>query len=360
MLTRYDDIALVMSDLRFSAERVLPRDRADGGATLMSMALARQMLFLDPPDHNRLRKLFAKAFTPRRLEGLRPHIAEIANGLLDRAATAGIRIDFIGDFAAPLPVAVIAQMLGMPREDWPRLRVWSRAFGQLIAGRTLCASEFQQAEQDIGAFIEYCRGLITQRRQCPENDMLSDLIAVEEMGDRLSEQELIMNLILLFAAGHGTTTHLLGNGLLALLTHPDQWRRLLDDESIMSTAVNELLRFDAPIQVTSREASEDILLAGKLIRAGELVRVFLGSANRDPEHFTDPDTLDVRRSGARILSFGHGIHTCLGSALAKLEAEIAFTELIRRFPHARIEEQALQRAPSVSLRGLRRLTVTLG
>lgn len=360
MITRYDEVVAVLADPRFSAERVLPRGDASAPVGPVQKALSRQMLFLDPPDHTRLRKLFAKAFSPGRLEGLRPHILALVSELLDQAEKGGGAIDFMSDFAVPLPVTVIAQMLGVPAQDRDRLRQWSMSFGSLISGRALSPEEATAAQQGILAFIAYFRELIEQRRRQPQNDMLSDLIAVEEMGDRLSTQELIVNLILLVAAGHGTTTHLLGNGLLALLEHRDAWEQLGAEPEIAPSAVNELLRFDGPIQATGRAALEDIEIGGKIIRKGDYARVFLGSANRDETHFSDPDRLDLGRQGARILSFGHGIHTCLGAALARLEAQIAFSELARRFPKIKLDGTTLERVPSFVFRGFLSLPVALG
>jgi cytochrome P450 len=361
IISRYDDVAFVLADRRFSAERTLPNRAESGGAQVNAVqaALARQMLFLDPPDHSRLRALFTKAFTPNRLESLRPQILEMTTDLLDAAQDAGGCIDFIDDFAIPLPVTVIAQMLGVPVADRDRLRAWSVAFGKLISGRILSSAESLEAEQGILAFIRYFRELIAQRRRHPESDMLSDLIAVQEMGDRLSTEELIVNLILLLAAGHGTTTHLLGNGLLALSQNPRQWQLLAQDHGIAASAASELLRFDGPVQATVRDALEDVPIGGKAIAQGERVTVLLGSTNRDETRFPDPDTLDLRRSGARMLAFGHGIHTCLGAGLARLEAQIAFSELARRFPHLSIESETPERAPSIHFRGLQKLPIAL-
>ena len=361
IISRYDDVAFVLADRRFSAERTLPNRAESGGAQVNAVqaALARQMLFLDPPDHSRLRALFTKAFTPNRVESLRPQILEMTTDLLDAAQDAGGCIDFIDDFAIPLPVTVIAQMLGVPVADRDRLRAWSVAFGKLISGRILSSAESLEAEQGIMAFIQYFRELIAQRRRHPESDMLSDLIAVEEMGDRLSTEELIVNLILLLAAGHGTTTHLLGNGLLALSQNPQQWELLAQEPGIASSAVSELLRFDGPVQSTVRDALEDVAIGGKTIARGDRVTVLLGSTNRDETRFPDPDSLELRRSGARILAFGHGIHTCLGAALARLEAQVAFSELARRFPKLLIEIERPEWAPSIHFRGLQRLPVAL-
>jgi cytochrome P450 len=239
------------------------------------------------------------------------------------------------------------------------LREWSHAFGRLINGTILSSAEANEAQQGILAFVQYFHQLIQQRKKHPENDMLSDLTAVEESGDRLSTQELIVNLVLLLAAGHGTTTHLLGNGLLALSRNPDQWQLLARDPSIAPSAVSELLRFDGPVQATAREAIEDVSIGGKTIMQEQRVTVLLGSANRDEQRFPNPDTLDLRRTGARMLSFGHGIHTCLGAALARVEAQVAFGELARRYPNLSIETNTAERIPTIHFRGLQSLPVAL-
>lgn len=357
IISRYNDAVSVLADRRFSAERLLSSQGGNKDMNPVRAALARQMLFLDPPDHTRLRCLFTKAFTPRRIEGLRPHIFEMVTGLLDTVCD-GETFDFIRDFAIPLPVTVIAEMLGVPTSDRERLRVWSMAFGKLISGRILTLEESSEAEQGILAFMQYFRGLIAERREIPADDMISDLATVEEQGDRLNTEELLVNLILLLAAGHGTTTHLLGNGLLALLRNHDQWRLLGADSSIAAAAVTELLRYDGPVQLTSREALEDVHLGGRTIARGQRVTVILGSANRDPEHFPDPDTLNLRRSSARPVSFGHGIHTCLGAALARMETQVAFGELARRFPSLRLRVEKLEWVRSIAFRGLQSLPVT--
>ncbi len=359
MVTRYDDVSAVLSDRRFSAERLASNRNADERQGSVQAALSRQMLFLDPPDHTRLRGLFTKAFTPRRLELLRPQVVELANDLLEKARRDGDTADFIAGVAGPLPVIVIAQMLGVPRQDWLEVRGWSGSFGRLISGRTLSPSESAEAQKGVLAFISYFGRLIEARRSEPQNDMLSDLISAEEAGDKLSNQELIVNLILLFAAGHGTTTHLLGNGLLALLRTRSQWDLLCEDESLVPSAVNELLRFDAPVQATSRETLEDVQLADKTILKGSRVTVFLGSSNRDEQHFESPDELRIERKGPRIVSFGHGIHTCLGAALARLEAQVVFSELTRRFPNTQLAATSFGRLPSFTFRGVTSLPIKL-
>jgi hypothetical protein len=359
IISRYDDVERVLADRRFSAQRTLLAGNGEDTSSAVQAALARQMLFLDPPDHTRLRSLFTKAFTPHRMEALKPQVATMVTEYLNRAEDAGGAIDFIQDFAIPLPVTVIAQMLGVPTADRDRLRDWSVAFGKLINGRILSPQELAEAQLGVLAFVKYFRDLIVERRQHPADDMLSGLIEVEERGDRLNTEELIVNLILLLAAGHGTTTHLLGNGLLALSRHPDQWGRLVAAPTVAPTAVNELLRYDGPVQSTGRQASEDIPLANKTIKQGQRVTVFLGSANHDEAHFAEPEVLDLQRSDARPLSFGHGIHTCLGAALARMETQVAFSELARRFPKLEVDTTAPQHNPSISFRGLMALPVEL-
>jgi cytochrome P450 len=359
MVSRYDDVAAVLGNRRISAERMAANPERGATPNPVQKALARQMLFLDPPDHTRLRNLFSKTFTPNRVEALRPHVTGMVTELLNNAEEAGGNIDFIKDFCIPFPVTVIAQLLGVPVADRDQLRNWSVAFGKLLSGRLLSEKESTEAQQGIVAFMEYFGELIAVRRHRPEGDLLSDLIVAEEQGDKLSTEELIVNLILLLAAGHGTTTHLLGNGLLALSRHPEQWKYLVSDPVLAANAVNEILRYDGPVQATTREALEDIPLADKTILRGQRVTVLLGSANHDEERFQNPDALDLHRPPLRLLSFGHGIHTCLGAALARMEAEVAFGELTRRFPGLKVETDAPLHTPSIHFRGLQCLPVSL-
>lgn len=358
IVSRYEDIERVLSDKRFSAQRILSTQERQGLSAAVLNALARQMLFMDPPDHTRLRSLFTKAFTPSRMEALKPQVTQMVRDLLDPIAQRGGRMDFIHEFAVPLPVAVIAQLLGVPTADWSSLREWSVALGKLLGGRELTAQESVDSQRGVMQFVQYFAELISERRKQPQADMISGLIEVEEQGDRLSTEELIVNLILLMAAGHGTTTHLLGNGLLALSRHPDQWHYLVSNPTVTPNVVNELLRFDGPVQVTGRQATEDVTLADRTIAKGEVVTALLGSANHDESRFTEPDRLDLRRPNVRPLSFGHGIHTCLGAALARMEAQVAFSELAKSYPNFAIMD-APQRNPSIAFRGLLSLPVAL-
>ena len=359
MVSRYQDAEFVLSDRRLSAQRTLTAERQHDVSDAVRQALSRQMLFMDPPDHTRLRALFTKAFTPSRMEALRSQVATMVRTLFDAADARAGQIDFVREFAIPLPVTVIAQLLGVPASDHPLMLGWSHALGILIGGRELSVQEAQEAQIGIMAFVAYFRELIEQRRRTPAADMLSGLIQVEEQGDRLSTEELIVNLMLLLAAGHATTSHLLGNGLLALSRQPSQWQLLVSDPGLVPSAVNELLRFDGPVQATARVATEDLALGGRTIRKGDPVTVLLGAANRDETTFEQADRLNVRRQGARTLSFGHGVHTCLGAALARMEAQVAFDALARRFPRFMVDERGIERQPSIAFRGMRALPVAL-
>jgi cytochrome P450 len=318
-------------------------------------AVARQMLFLDPPDHTRVRSRVNKAFTSRVVEGLRPRMQAIIDGLLDRAQEAG-RMDVVQDFAYPLPAIVIAELLGVPAEDRGQFIKWSGDFGTLLEDGVSLEGAVQ-ALRGVVEFISYFRALIAARRNAPRDDLLQGLIAAREQNDALSEEELLGNCILLLAAGHGTTTHLIGNGTLALLRHPDQLRRLRDDPSLAPSAVNELLRYDSPVQMTGRVAVVEMRIGGKTIEPGQGVTLRLGAANRDPERFPDPDRLDLARPDLRHVAFGHGIHFCVGAPLARIEGQMAFTSLLTRFPTLDLETDTPDWEPGIVFRGLRSLPV---
>jgi cytochrome P450 len=360
IVSRYDDIEKVLADKRFSSERSMSaQEREQAGISeAVLTALSRMMVFMDPPNHTRLRGLFTKAFTPSRMEALKPQVAAMVRELLREAQQRGATMDFIQDFAVPLPVTVIAQLLGVPVADWPPLREWSVALGRILGGRVLTPQESAEAQVGVMKFVGYFAELIAERRKQPAGDMISGLIQVEEQGDRLSTEELIVNLILLMAAGHGTTTHLLGNGLLALSRQPDQWQFLVANPAVTPNAVNELLRFDGPVQATGRQALDEATLGNRTLPKGTRVMVLLGSANRDESRFPEPDRLDLQRPGVRPLSFGHGIHTCLGAALARMEAQVAFSELASSYPRIAISGTP-QRNPSSAFRGLLSLPVAL-
>jgi pimeloyl-[acyl-carrier protein] synthase len=335
ILTRYADIAAVLHDPRFSVNRqqskVFQRLRLlESLPPDLSVAVTRNLLMLDPPDHTRLRRLVNKAFTPRRVETLRPRIQLIVDELLD-ALEDRPEIDLIHDFAYPLPVIVIAEMLGVPAADRTRFKRWS---DELVALLDPLQAEngLRAVHQAFSELCVYFREIFAARRRQPQDDLVSALVAVEEQGDALNEPELLSLCMLLLGAGNETTTNLIANAVLALLRHPDERRRLLGDASLMGTAIEEFLRFDSPIQVTDRVATQDCQIDGRHIRKGELVGLVLGAANRDPQQFANPDRLDVGRQDNDHLAFGRGTHFCLGAALARAEAEIALPALLHRFP----------------------------
>ncbi|MBO0794905.1 MAG: cytochrome P450 [Ktedonobacteraceae bacterium] len=316
------------------------------------------MLTVDPPDHSRLRSLAAKAFTPRMIEQLRPRIQQITNELLDAVEEHG-QMDLIQDFAFPLPITVISEMLGIPPEDRARFRAWTQVFLAMPEGTSFEKDPVRSAT--LNDFIHYIRTLLDKKREHPGEDLVSGLVLAEENGDQLSETELVSTVFLLIIAGRETTVNLIGNGTLALLEHPDQLRLLQQNPSLISSAVEELLRYTSPVALaTPRWANEDITIHDTLIRKGNLVFIALIAANDDAQHFSDPETLDIARQVNKHLAFGKGIHVCLGAPLARLEGQIAFSTLFQRLPHLCLigdpEQLIWNRTPL--LRGLTRLPVT--
>ena len=356
--TRYDDAVMVLRDPRFGRE---------GMADLLESRLGiardashtRDMLFRDPPDHTRLRGLVSRAFTPRVVEVMRPHIQEIVDGLLDRVHGAGA-MDVIEDLAYPLPVTVICEMLGVPTADQDVFKGWSNDIARSLDAAILPAGSdvLARGREARLAITDYFRSLINTRRKDPRPDLLSALIAAEEEGNKLSEGELVSTCILLLVAGHETTVNLIGNGLLALLQHPDQLRALRDDPALIQTGVEELLRFDGPVQRTGRMTTADVEIGGKHIPKGSVVVSVIGAANRDPKHFSDPDRLDVSRKENRHIAFGFGIHFCLGAPLARIEGQIAIGALVRRMPGLTLVSDTPEWRESSVLRGLKTLPVT--
>jgi cytochrome P450 len=357
ILTRYDDVVAALRDPRLAKEAIAGFLAARFGAPVPVMGLS--MLDRDPPDHTRLRSLVSKAFTPRVVEGLRPRIQQIVDGLLDRARDAGA-MDLIDEFAYPIPVNVICEMLGVPVEDHERFRGWSLDIARGLDS-ILLPPDSEVPKRSVAsrhALADYFRELIARRRASPRADLLSGLIAAEEAGDKLSENELLATCILLLIAGHETTVNLIGNGTLALLRHPDQLRRLRDNPALIGSAVEELLRFDGPVQRTARIPSEDVVIDGQTIAKGEMVMPFIGAADRDPAQFPEPDRLDIGRTDNRHIAFGWGIHFCLGAPLARVEGQIAINTLVQRLPKLALATDAPQFRESLTLRGLKSLPVT--
>ncbi len=317
------------------------------------------MLFMDPPDHTRMRGLVQQAFTPRMVEQIRPRAQQIVDELLDATVERGEQFDVVEDLAYPLPVTIICELLGVPVADHERFSEWSRSLSRAIDPGAIRSVELEAEIAVAGiAFYEYFDALLSERRKSPGDDLLSALIAAEAEGDRLNEQELFGSALLLLIAGHETTVNLIGNGTFALLQHRAEFERLRDDPSLTRTAVDELLRYDSPIQMTQRVALEPFRLAdGELVAPGEQMIMLLGAANRDPAAFETPDRLDIGRADARRHhAFGGGIHHCLGAALARVEGEVALGTLVRRFPDLE-PAGAPERRPNFTLRGLAKLPV---
>ncbi len=364
IVTNYDDAIEILKDPRFVKDfqkGFAPQQGQDSSEEDISarnmFAWRRDMLTVDPPDHSRLRGLVAKAFTPRMIEQLRPRIQQITDDLLDAVQQRG-QMDLINDFAFPLPITVISEMLGIPPQDRAQFRVWTQAL--LTAPEDLSDKDPVRSTA-LNEFIHYIRTLLAEKREHPGQDLISGLVQAEENGDQLSETELISTVFLLIVAGHETTVNLIGNGTLALLQHPDQLHLLQQDPSLIPSAVEELLRYTSPVSLSSlRWASEDITMHDTLIHKGDLVFIALIAANSDAQHFTDPQTLDITRQVNKHLAFGKGIHACLGAPLARLEGQIAFSTLLQRLPHLHLASDPDQLTWTITpiLRGLTSLPVT--
>jgi cytochrome P450 len=338
-VTGHDDVVRVLlDDERFVRDPALalPPDELERFTTGLPEAFAfidNHMLNKDGDDHRRLRRIVTQAFTPRMVERLRPRVQEIADELLDAVDPHG-RMDLVEEFAFPLPMMVISELLGIPHDDRDRFREWSTP----IVTPALEPEELQRFGELMTEFVAYLRALFEQRRAEPREDLISALLQAEDEGDTLSEQELFSMVVLLIVAGHETTVNLIGNATAALLRHPEQRAQLERDPSLIPRAVEELLRYDGSVErALNRWAATDVELGGHTIRRGETVIVVLGSANRDGERFADPDVLDVTRDDLKHVAFGRGSHYCLGAPLARLEAEIALATLLRRFPRLRLE-----------------------
>ena len=373
--TRYKECQLALRDPRLGKEEVNREERVRerfGHLEIFPkieelLSDRRSMLFLNPPDHTRLRGLVSKAFTPRTVQRLRPHIVKLVDDLLDRIPTGEIT-DVMEALAYRLPVAVISRMLGVPSSDWPRFReVVSRA--TVLLEPVIAEDEIEAAFEAQAELEAYFRALVAVRRTEPGDDLLSELIKVEEGSDKLTELELISTAILLFGAGFETTTNLIGNGLLALLRHPEQLARLRQDLAAegasgtghggptMRAAVEELLRYDSPVQFDGRHVFSEVNLGGVIVPAGGEIVTALGAANRDPEHFADPESLDLRRDEGPPMSFASGIHFCLGASLARAEGQVAFDRMLRRFSSIELATDSPVFRNRITLRGLIELPV---
>lgn len=350
IIAKYSDAVEVLKDPRFV------KDMRNAGIEEDMIFMNNNMLFSDPPDHKRLRGLVQKAFTPQLITGMRERIQQIADELL--AAVEGQEsIHLIDEYAFPLPIIVISEMLGVPNSDRNKFRVWSNA---------LIEQSGQEPNEEVRGLImefrNYLADWISKVRQQPGDDLISQLVIAEEQGDRLTEDELFNLVMLLIIAGHETTVNLIGNGMLALLQHPDQLRLLQSRPELIHTAIEEMLRYNGPVEFsTGRWVREDLVFKGVSMKKGEYVAVSLSSANRDPEQFNDPDLFDISREKNPHLAFGKGIHLCLGAPLARLEGEIAINTLLKRYPNIRlkVDVSELEWRPGMIVRGVKEMPLYL-
>jgi cytochrome P450 len=319
-------------------------------------AFSKTMPYTDPPYHTRLRGLANKAFTPHVVAQMRPHIQRLLDDLLDPVQNDG-RMDVMQAVAYPLPATVIMEMLGLPLERRPQFKRWSDEVFATIGVVRHDPQVMSQGLAGLEQATDLLRLLHDQVEREPKSDLFTALAMVVDAGNRLTREELYANILILLAAGHETTTNLIGNGTYALLTHPDQMRILRDHPELIANAVEEMLRYDNPVQVTYRVAAEDVAIGGKTIRRGQIVNLLLGAANRDPERFQDPDRFDITRSEIHQTGFGAGIHYCIGAPLARLEGQIAFSTFLRRFPDMHLETEQLEWQDHPSFRGLVSLPV---
>jgi pimeloyl-[acyl-carrier protein] synthase len=359
VVTGYQDCITVLH--KFSADRTPNPEqiKAMGIEQLAPIAqvMTKQMLFMDAPTHTRLRKLCSVAFTSRRIETMRAHIAEIAETLIARALPKG-KIDLIADFAAPLPAIVTAEMLGVPTDDHEQLKSWSADFAEMLGNFQHNPDRAARVLKSVEEMQEYFRAAIREQERLPREGLIHSLMTAEVDGARLTEEEIIANTIVTMVGGQETTTNLIGNGMLTLLRNPTALTQLRDDPAIIETAVEELLRYESPSQHTARIAPEDCELGGKRIKKRDAVMAVMAAGNRDPARFADPDKLDLLRQDNRHLAFGWAAHFCFGAPLARMEGQIAFTALLNRLKDIALPPQLLTWRENLGLRGLKALNAT--
>ncbi len=369
IVTRYEEVKRVALDnASISADRLTPFFAADPArrpAAYPSLMryLNQWMVFKDPPDHTRLRRLFNKVFTPGAVEALRPNVESIVGLLLDGMAAkakAGERVDWIADFAYPLPALVIMDLLGVPRADLARVKEWSDEIALFIGTAQVAGDKYARAEAGARAMADYFRSLVDARAAAPAADMISRLVLARDEQDALSADEVIGTCILLLFAGHETTTNLIGNGLLYSLRFRGQWERLKAEPALLESAIEEWLRFDGPSGAVARVVARDLSFGRKEMKRGQRVFAFVNAANRDPDAFPAAEEFDIGRRANPHLTFGHGIHFCLGAPLARLEARIAAQRLAERFPDIRLTDAVPQWHDSLILRGVKALPVIPG
>jgi cytochrome P450 len=361
VLTRYEDVKRVCLDSTMSSDRLrpffatLPPPEATKIAEL-ARYLTLWMVFRDPPEHTRLRRLAARVFNVRSINALRPNIESLTAWLLDLLAERK-EFDFIGDFAMPLPALVIMDMLGAPREELARLKRLSDEMALFIGSARDAPEKYERAGAATREMADLFRELITARRAAPQRDLLSELVALDDGGDRLSDDELVATCILLLFAGHETTTHHLANGLRALLRFPAELEKLRANPALAPAAVEELLRYDGPIGAQVRIVQEAQTLHGKVLKPGERVFLLMNAANRDPRAYADPERLDLSRNGVPHLTFGFGAHLCLGFPLARLEGQVALPAVLARWRRLELASEAIEWMDSMVLRGMKTMPV---
>ena len=363
LLTRHADVEQVLRDPRFSAQRtggwVTDREQEKGELAGFQQLFARAMLFLDAPDHGRIRKVLNAGFKPEAIQALLPHIEQTVNQLLDAVADQP-SFDFMQAVARPLPVRVIAKMMGIDDAANADFVTWSDDLAVFIGAPLATHAQARRAQASLLAMGRYFETLVAQRRQSPGDDLVSRLLQAEDAGEIHSHAELLAQCAMLLFAGHETTRNLLGNGLYALLSNPDQWQRLQQEPALLPGAVRELLRFDSPVQYTGRRVAADMELHGQQLRRGDLVVPLIGAANRDPARHPEPDRLDVAGRDGGSVSFGSGAHVCIGAMLTRVEAEITFRLLLQRFPHLSLGEAAVHWVANPAYRGVVALPVNVG
>jgi len=364
LVTRYDDVAMVLKDERFAKDRLRVLSAAQLAmqpwVPAMFKPLTRNMLDVDPPDHTRLRALVQQAFAPRLVEAMRPRLETLAGELLAAALRRG-RMDLVHGYALPIPMTIIAEMLGVPARDRNKFHRWSKVVVSATSLKPSIRSLFKTIPA-IWRFMRYIRKLVAARRDQPRDDLTTALVQAHTTGQNMDDDELMSMIFLLIIAGHETTVNLIASGMLALLEHPDQLEKLRDNPFLIKPAIEELLRFTSPVETgTERYAREDVEVSGVAIRQGEMVMAAIASANRDERQFAGPDTLDITRDPNRHLAFGQGIHFCLGASLARLEGQIAINTLLAGTKSIRlaVDPRAIRWRSGLVLRGMEALPVTL-
>jgi pimeloyl-[acyl-carrier protein] synthase len=359
VVTRYTDVLEVLHT--FSAERTHTPEKLNAMGlsqmTPIAQLMVKQMLFMDPPQHTRLRKLASHAFTPARVAALRTHIREIVSRLLDQVEPRR-RMDVIADLAEPLPAIVTAEMLGVPVSDWEQLKAWTADFAEMLGNFQHNPDRAPRMLRAVHDMTAYFHGAIRQQRDQPRQGLVHSLMTAEVDGDRLTDDEVVATCIVTMVGGQETTTNLIGNGVITLLRNPEEMERLRGDLSLIPSAVEEMLRYESPSQHTGRLAPQDRELGGRVIRARQAVMAVMAAANRDPERFPDPDRFDISRGDNRHLAFGYAAHFCFGAALARIEGQEVFEALVQRLPELRLEPVPLVWRNNSGLRGVTSLKVT--